>query len=75
MNNTGFVVDGAPIKDMTDEALKKAAQKISSELQAVGVQLSACMQQVQISTAMLNVVNYEIDRRAHSIQIATTIPH
>jgi hypothetical protein len=75
MSNTGFVIGTTPIKDMSEEDLKKAAQKNANDLQAIGAQLNGLIQQMQISTAMLNVINYELDRRVHSIQIAHTIPH
>lgn len=75
MSQTGFVIDKTPIKDMSNEDLKKASAQFTLDLQAVGNQLNAMVQQLQVSTAMLNVVNYEIDRRANSIAIALTIPH
>lgn len=75
MANTGFVIGQTPVKDMTDEELKKAATKIAGEMQVVGENLNRCVQQMQVTTAMLNVVQYEIDRRANSIQIARLIPN
>lgn len=75
MSNSGFVIGKKPIKDMSDEELQTANTSLSSELQAVGNTLNACIQQLQISTAQLNVIKYEIDRRANSIAIARIIPN
>lgn len=75
MSNSGFVIGATPIKDMADEELKKAAAQIAGEMQTVGEALNRCVQQMQITTAMLNVVQYEIDRRANSIQLARLLPN
>ena len=73
MSNTGFCIGQAAIKDMSEEDLQKTATQLAGELQMVGETLNRCIQQMQVSTAMLNVVKYEIDRRANSIQIARLI--
>ncbi len=77
MASAPFSIDDKPIKDMTDAQLTEKAQQIAAELAGIGNQLNFCIQQMQLNSALLNVLNYELNRRAHSIQIAhaNSIPH
>jgi hypothetical protein len=74
MSKPGFLLGNKPIKDMTDEELKEAQEQIGGEMQLVAANLNRCIQQMQFTASMLNVCNYELDRRANSIQIARTLP-
>ncbi|HEY6925149.1 MAG TPA: hypothetical protein VI653_16860 [Steroidobacteraceae bacterium] len=77
MSSAPFSIDDKPIKEMTDAELQEKSKQIATELQGVGNQLNFCIQQMQLNSALLNVLNYELNRRAHSIQIApaNSIPH
>lgn len=74
-NGPAFIIDKKPVKDMTDAELNGKLQQLGAELQAAGIQMNASLQQMQLTASMLNVVKYELDRRANSIHIAHTIPH
>jgi len=74
MAQSDFAIDGTPIKDMSDSELASRLEKTSQEQALIGAQFNAVLQQIQITSAVVNVLRYEINRRANSLQIASSLP-
>ena len=74
-SGSGFTIAGTAIKDMTDASLAETLKKLEADQQTVQASLNAVLGQMQLIGAMLNVLKYELDRRANSIQLARTFPH
>lgn len=68
MNTTGsaFLIDGEPITELSDAALRKAAQRFATELQAATARLAQAYAEAQLASSMLNVSNFELDRRVRA---------
>lgn len=66
----GYQIDGKAVKDLTDKDLTDYQKKFTETVANNSAVLNNNMNQLQMSIAVLNVVQYEIERRANTIQLA-----
>lgn len=73
MPQPDFAIHGTAVKDMTDADLAKHLAAATADQGAAGNNLNAAIQAVQVTAAVANVLRYEQNRRANTIQLATSL--
>lgn len=63
------------VRDMTDEELAAARAEVSKRLNIDSANILTAINQQNATTAMVNIIIFEQDRRKNTIQIAGSLPN
>lgn len=61
------------VRDLTDEQLQRFMKNATEQHQQIAQQLQIMINQCTLAASMAAVLSYEIDRRAKSLQIVTSL--